>query len=628
METETKEDEAASAGNKRPFSDGDDKEAPNDKDTAVPPPQAKKTKKKNMDPNILRVRGTIQHCCATDDLVTAIKVYDKAISDGTRIEAQSFYNLLNLCDGLQHRGIHIGTPKPSDEKVIASNSVPQTQEAPVIEVDLETRQKHAFRVKKRMDEMKIPLTETAYTAIVKVLCKSKLVDQVEEILNEAEAVQQCRPKLRLYTPVLLAYSEMGQMLPALNVWLRLSKQELLLSEKEYLALIRCATMSGNSIVMERVLSYLSEDVLVPSRETSRAIMDWFESPCAIESGEPSSPANCPEILSVLEEIAVPQVDQFTSMGPVQCKITEEWTISEDCQVDTATGILQAGCLQGESLQPVAVSAVGWEEMKKMNETIVLSGNLHEHTSQYQGGRKGPKRRLGNDNLEERKRHWKAFHEFLERLLEKKQLDVVIDGANIGYYEQNFAGAPKHVDYRQIDWVVQHCLRLNKTVLLFLHARHFSPKLMPRNAEPLVRAWRESGILYSTPPGMNDDWFWMHAALHSGPGTHVLTNDEMRDHHFQMLAPRSFVRWKDRHQIHFGFGNWEKDAEGKSLRRRQVDLVYPEIYSRRMQRVQDGLVVPRPKRGDENRFLDGTHTATDNEPIEERYVCIRPKSKLA
>jgi ribonuclease P protein 3 len=626
MKTETKEDEAASAGNKRPFSDGD-KGAPHDEDTAVPPPKAKKTKKKNMDPNILRVRGMIQHCCATDDLVTAIKAYDKAIVDGTRIEAQSFYNLLNLCDGLQHRGIHIGTPKPSDEKATTtSTSPPQKQEAVVSEVDLETRQKHAFRVKKRMDEMKIPLTETAYTALVKVLCKSKQVDQVEEILNEAEAVQQCRPKLRLYTPLLVAYSEMGQMLPALNVWLRLSKQELLLTEKEYLALIRCATKVGNAIVMERVLSYLSEDVLVPSRETSQAIMDWFESPCAIESGEPSSSTTCPEILSVLETIA-PQVDHVTSMGPVQCKITEEWTLSEDCQVDTATGMFQTGRLQSESLQPVAVSASGWEEMKKMNETIVVSGKLDEHTSQYQGGRKGPKRALGNDNLEERKRHWKAFNEYLERLLQKKQLDVVIDGANIGYYEQNFAGAPKHVDYRQIDWVVQHCLRLNKTVLLFLHSRHFSNKLMPRNAEPLVRAWREQGILYSTPPGMNDDWFWMHAALHSGPGTHVLTNDEMRDHHFQMLAPRSFVRWKDRHQIHFGFGNWEKDAQGKSLRRRQVDLVYPEIYSRRMQRVQDGLVVPRPKRGDENRFLDGSHTATDDEPIEERYVCIRPKSKL-
>jgi ribonuclease P protein 3 len=342
MESETKEGEAASAGTKRPFNDCDDKGAPDDEDkTAVAQPKSKKTKKKHMDPNILRVRGMIQHCCATDDLMTAIKTYDKAIVDGTRIEAQSFYNLLNLCDGLQHRGIHIGTPKPSDEKSTNSTSVPEKQEVSVEEVDLETRQKHAFRVKKRMDELKMPLTETAYTALVKVLCKSKQVDEVEKILDEAETVQQCLPKLRLYTPLLVAYSEMGQMLPALNVWLRLSKQtqskeELFLTEVEYLALIRCATKVGNAVVMERVLSYLSEDVLVPSRETNRAIMDWFESPCAIQSGDPSSSATSPEILSVLEQVT-PRVDHVTSMGPVQCKITEEWTASEDCQVDAATG---------------------------------------------------------------------------------------------------------------------------------------------------------------------------------------------------------------------------------------------------------------------------------------------------
>merc|ERR1711935_1225910 len=64
---------------------------------------------------------------------------------------------------------------------------------------------------------------------------------------------------------------------------------------------------------------------------------------------------------------------------------------------------------------------------------------------------------------------------------------------------------------------------------------------------------ETNVLYKTPPGMNDDWFWMHAALKYK--TLVVTNDEMRDHHFQMLAPKFFLRWKERHQIHFDFGTW-------------------------------------------------------------------------
>jgi hypothetical protein len=34
-----------------------------------------------------------------------------------------------------------------------------------------------------------------------------------------------------------------------------------------------------------------------------------------------------------------------------------------------------------------------------------------------------------------------------------------------------------------------------------------------------------------------------------------------------------------------------------------------------------------KRGDENRFLDGFHVASDDEPQEETYLCIRPKEAV-
>ena len=45
---------------------------------------------------------------------------------------------------------------------------------------------------------------------------------------------------------------------------------------------------------------------------------------------------------------------------------------------------------------------------------------------------------------------------------------------------------------------------------------------------------------------------------SGDGCRVVSNDEMRDHHFGMLAPRCFVKWKEQHVVHFKFS---KLAEG-------------------------------------------------------------------
>jgi ribonuclease P protein 3 len=169
----------------------------------------------------------------------------------------------------------------------------------------------------------------------------------------------------------------------------------------------------------------------------------------------------------------------------------------------------------------------------------------------------------------------------------------------------------------------------------MHNRHFSRHMLPEKYRGLYDAWISEGILYKTPPGMNDDWFWMHAALKYK--TLVVTNDEMRDHHFQMMAPKFFLRWKERHQIHFDFGVWEDETSSNNSninsnsntisgrRPRQVLLTYPDVYSRRIQRVDDGLVVPLTKRGDENRFLDGCHVASEKEPEKELYLCVRPKS---
>ena len=33
---------------------------------------------------------------------------------------------------------------------------------------------------------------------------------------------------------------------------------------------------------------------------------------------------------------------------------------------------------------------------------------------------------------------------------------------------------------------------------------------------------------------------------------LVSNDEMRDHIFQLLAPRYFLRWKQRHQVSSSF----------------------------------------------------------------------------
>jgi mitochondrial ribonuclease P protein 3 len=575
-------------------------------------PPSKHTRSKKLDPKVLNIRRQIQLGCRDNDLEAAMKVYDEAVQADIHLEAQTFYSLLNLCDGLE-RTVHVGTPKAACDASAGTASP-----VPISHIDNRTRQEYVFRVKGHMKRLNLPLNETAYTAIVKVLVRNGDFEKAEEVLNEAETVQQCKPRLRLYSSLMVAYCEHRLMIKALKCWLRIIKHKLELTEKEFLALIKCAIATGDVPVMDRVLSDIAELVPVPSKDTVSAILQWFESPHALIHVDPlriPKRADADEVKRLLQDIHNDEVEPPPSMGPVQTK--NQWQSSSSVRIDAETGTLLGGCLVNCKLKPVPLSERVWSDMMDMNEAIVLDGKLEGNASDFQGGRKGQIRR--DFDPQKRKTKWNEFVNFLEA---NGPIDVVIDAANVGYFKQNFAAAPKHVDYEQIDWVVRKLQSMGKKVLLVLHQRHFSLQLMPRNFKPIQDEWERSGILYKTPAGMNDDWFWLHAALKHR--TLVVTNDEMRDHHFQMLAPRTFLRWKERHQVHFSFSEWEdENGDNSQRKRREVDLKFPSPYSRRIQRVGgEGLVVPLIKQGDENRFLDGSHVAEADEPLEETYLCIK------
>ena len=113
----------------------------------------------------------------------------------------------------------------------------------------------------------------------------------------------------------------------------------------------------------------------------------------------------------------------------------------------------------------------------------------------------------------------------------------------------------------------------------------------RRAADLISLWQREGSVYSVPRGFNDDWFWMLAAFSSAVPARVLlvSNDFMRDHHFQMLAPRAFLTWRDRHQVRFAFS--ERSDGARRLHR--LDLKLPLPFSLRVQEGLDGLTLHAP-----------------------------------
>ncbi|KPA81127.1 putative mitochondrial hypothetical protein [Leptomonas pyrrhocoris] len=253
-------------------------------------------------------------------------------------------------------------------------------------------------------------------------------------------------------------------------------------------------------------------------------------------------------------------------------------------------------------------------------------------------------------------HWKRY--IHARYDSGDRVDVFIDGANLGYYglsswydlakkqlllhrgvaegqitaqDLNFneqckasaKGVDVGVNFDLIDSAVKLAVEKYglRRPLVMLHERHVEPRFMTPQAAVIVQHWRSLGWLYCTPTGLNDDLCWLYGALlmtdptdRRGEGrqraataastshrTLVCTNDKMRDHHFRLLSPRAFTRWRDRHRIGFRCGRVENRTE------LYWDL--PAPYARCIQR--HDLVLPPPPSSTTSASPEGERVKAEN-----------------
>jgi proteinaceous RNase P len=371
--------------------------------------------------------------------------------------------------------------------------------------------------------------------------------EAERVMDEMLAAKQ-RPRLRSYSPLILGYAAQGKADRAFAVYDRMCMPSSSFSsptaasgkegmgeataaieptEAELAALLRVASATKDEKRFLRALEDMQALVLEPTQETWDAVEGWFG---ALSSSNSSSSSN--------------SKDGDGAGGGAS---------RDDVRITRPTRIGADGACAacGGRLLSVDMSAEGSEELLAMVEEIVLQN-------------------------EERRGDWARFKAWLADAVARDAFDVVVDGANVGYYQMNYAGAAPHVNYAQIAWVVEHLYRQGRKPLLVLHARHVQDKRVPPTFLPLVRRWRESGILYTVPYKSNDDWFWLCATVKRGGRTLVVTNDQMRDHHFQMLSRRTFLRWRERHQAEFSLGGMGRDGA------RAVKVEEPPVFSRCIQ----------------------------------------------
>ncbi|RZB83834.1 Proteinaceous RNase P 3 isoform D [Glycine soja] len=140
---------------------------------------------------------------------------------------------------------------------------------------------------------------------------------------------------------------------------------------------------------------------------------------------------------------------------------------------------------------------------------------------------------------------------LKAWLEKHaSYEAIVDGANIGLYQQNFADGGFNIS--QLDDVVKELYNRSgkKWPLVVLHNKRLRGLMENPSSRRLVEEWMKNGVLYTTPNGSNDDWYWLFAAVKLR--CLLVTNDEMRDHIFELIGSNFFNQWKERHQVHYTF----------------------------------------------------------------------------
>ena len=127
-----------------------------------------------------------------------------------------------------------------------------------------------------------------------------------------------------------------------------------------------------------------------------------------------------------------------------------------------------------------------------------------------------------------KNHINKFIKFISTI--KKKNIIIIDGANLGYYNQGTNSGVK-INFKQIlDFI--KCLNdlCENNILLVLSINHFTNLNSTDNN--IVKELQKRINIYKTPKGVDDDYFWLYSVVYFND-SRVLTNDEISNHLFYL-----------------------------------------------------------------------------------------------
>lgn len=172
---------------------------------------------------------------------------------------------------------------------------------------------------------------------------------------------------------------------------------------------------------------------------------------------------------------------------------------------------------------------------------------------------------------------KSYDQFIARL-KKIRYSVVIDGANVGRYNQG-TKSQGELNFNQINTLVRELVEKGESVILCLNENHLK-KVNPKY-ERTVSYLRENCQILETTRGLDDDLFWLYASIYR-PQALLVTNDELRNHIHGING--SFEKWKEYRRVTYDI---QKTNSSK------IQIKYPLTYEVKpfYQKEQKKLYVP-------------------------------------
>lgn len=357
-----------------------------------------------------------------------------------------------------------------------------------------------FEIFKQMGMDEVAPNEATFTSLARLAAARKDPERAFDLVKKMKD-SGITPKLRSYGPALFGFCEKGDAERAYDVYTHMVECGVVAEEAELSALMEVNVRAKRADRVYEMLHLLRASVRQVSEETAKVVEDWFMTEAASEVGVDNWDVN---------KVKVGVVRAGGGWHGQGWLGSGKWNVVK-AEMDKA-GVC-SGC--GEKLVCIDIDH---------KETKDFATKLSSLACQ-----------------KEKKANFLQFQEWLQR---NGPFDAVVDGANVGLINTHT------FSIRQLNNVVCQLQQMGpskKLPLIILHRNRVQggPADNPQ-MKRLLEYWREAGALYATPIGSNDDWYWLYAAVSCK--CLLVTNDEMRDHLFQLLGNSIFPRWKEKHQV--------------------------------------------------------------------------------